>query len=146
MCLKIIELKNKNLVSFSSDSSIIFYIKDKIEYKKDYSFSTDGSCSSILQIKDNEICYSVKNNNKIYFYDLINKKEINSILNIDKYNGQREWFIMINKEVLVFPGFNKISIINVIEYKLVRIIEVPNSSWICGVCILNKIMYLQEIM
>ena len=53
---------------------------------------------------------------------------------------------MINKEVLVFPGFNKISIINVIEYKLVRIIEVPNSSWICGVCILNKIMYLQEIM
>ena len=49
---------------------------------------------------------------------------------------------MINKEVLVFPGFNKISIINVIEYKLVRIIEVPNSSWIYGVCILNKIMLL----
>ena len=33
---KIIELKNKNLVSCSSDSSIIFYIKDNNEYKKDY--------------------------------------------------------------------------------------------------------------
>ena len=51
---------------------------------------------------------------------------------------------MINKEILVIPGFNKISIINVIEYKLVRIIEVPNSSWICGVCILNKNMLLSR--
>ena len=38
---KIIELKNKTLVSCSADSSVIFYNKVKIEYKKDYSFSTD---------------------------------------------------------------------------------------------------------
>ena len=49
---------------------------------------------------------------------------------------------MINKELLVVPGENKISIINVNEYKLVRIIEVPGSSWICGVCMLNKNMLL----
>ena len=30
---KLIELKNKNLVSCSHDSSIIFYIKDNNEYK-----------------------------------------------------------------------------------------------------------------
>ena len=139
---KIIELKNKTLVSCSDDSSVIFYNKDNLEYNKDYSISTDGSCSSIIQTKDNEICYSVSNNNKICFYDLINKKEINSISNISKYKGVRFWFIMINKELLVIPGENKISIVNVNEYKLVRIIEVPGSSWICGVCMLNKNMLL----
>ena len=40
--LKIIELKNKNLVSCSNDSSFIFYIKDNNEYKKDYQIKTDG--------------------------------------------------------------------------------------------------------
>ena len=36
---KIIELKNKQLVSCSCDNSIIFYNKDNNEYKKDYSIS-----------------------------------------------------------------------------------------------------------
>ena len=139
---KLLELKNQTLASCSSDSSIIFYFKDNLEYKKDYSISTDGRCSSIIQTKDNEICYSVSNNNKIYFYDLLNKKNINSISNISKMNERREWFIMISKELLVIPGENKISIVNVNEYKLVRIIEVPGSSWICGVCMLNKNMLL----
>ena len=49
---------------------------------------------------------------------------------------------MITKELLVIPGENRISIINVNEYKLVRIIEVPGSSWICGICFLNKNMLL----
>ena len=35
MVYKIIELKNKTLVSCSDDSSIIFYLKDNNEYKKD---------------------------------------------------------------------------------------------------------------
>ena len=139
---KIIELKNKTLVSCSSDSSIIFYYKDNLEYQKDYSISADGPCYSIIQTKDNEICYSVKNNNKICFYDLLNKKNIYSISNISKKNSQREWIIMINKELLVIPGENKISVINVNKYKLVRITEVPGSSWICGICMLNQNMLL----
>ena len=65
---KIIELKNKKLVSCSKDSSIIFYYKDNLEYKKDYQISTNGSCSSIIKTKDNEICYSEKKNNTICFY------------------------------------------------------------------------------
>ena len=138
---KILELKDKTLVSCSSDCSIIFYVKDNLEYKKDYSISTDGKCYSIIQTKDNEICYSVGNNNKICFYDLLNKKDINSITNISKNNGL-SYFVLLSKELLAIPGENKISIINVNEYKLVRIIEVPGSSWIYGVCILNKNMLL----
>ena len=53
---KIIELKNKNLVSCSKDSSIIFYIKDNNEYKKDYQIQTKGYCYYIIKTKNNELC------------------------------------------------------------------------------------------
>ena len=137
---KIIELKNKNLVSCSYDSSIIFYIKDNNEYKQDYKISTDGSCYSIIQTNNNEICYSV--DNKICFYDLLERKIKASISDISKNNSYREWFIMIKKDLLLIPGYNIISIINTEQYKLVRKIEVPGSNWICGVCMLNENMLL----
>ena len=139
---RIIELNNNTLVSSSVDSSIIFYNKDKSQYNKDYKISTDGSCCSIVQTKNNEICYSESKNYKICFYDLIEKKIIASISNISKRNYTDEWFMMINKELLVIPGENVLSIVNVIEYKISRIIKVPDSSWILGICKLNKNMFL----
>ena len=45
---------------------------------------------------------------------------------------------MISKELLLIPGINKISIIDINEYKLIRIIDVPNSNNIIGTCILNE--------
>ena len=44
---------------------------------------------------------------------------------------------MIRKELLLIPGINKISILNINKYNLVRIIDVPNSNSITGVCKLN---------
>jgi len=79
---KIIELKNKSLVSCSWDKSIIFYNKD--------------------------------NNNK-YIQD----------------------YKIISKELLLIPGINKISIINIYEYEIIRIIDIPYSNSIIGVWILN---------
>ena len=49
---------------------------------------------------------------------------------------------MIKKDLLLIPGYNQISIINTNQHKLIRKIEVPGSSWICGVCMLNKNMLL----
>ena len=49
---------------------------------------------------------------------------------------------MIRKDLLLIPGENQISIINTNQHNLVRKIEVPGSSWICGVCMLNKNMLL----
>ena len=139
---KIIELKNKNLVSCSYDCSIIFYLKDNNKYKKDYQISTDGTCTSIIQTKDNEICYSENNDNKICFFDLLGRKIKASISNISKDNYIREWFIMIKKDLLLIPGSNQISIINVDQYKLVRKIDVQGSGNIYGVCMLNRNMIL----
>ena len=45
---------------------------------------------------------------------------------------------MIKKDLLLIPGENQISIINIDQYKLIRKIEVPGSKWICGVCMINK--------
>ena len=44
---------------------------------------------------------------------------------------------MISEELLLIPGENKISIININVYEIIRIINVPNSNSIIGVCMLN---------
>ena len=49
---------------------------------------------------------------------------------------------MINKDLLLIPGTNKISIINVNKYNLIRVIDAPNSYKITGVCMLNENMIL----
>ena len=138
--LKIIELKDKTLVSCSHDKSIIFFTEENLEYKKNFELLTNGNCTTVIQTKENEICYSQGNNNEIYFYDLLEKKMKFSIDNISKFKEYRENFIMISNYLLAIPGENQISLININEYKVVRIVEVPNSDWICGVCLFNNML------
>jgi len=138
---KIIELKNKSLVSCSYDKSIIFYNKDNNNcYIKDYKLNINGICHSVIQTKDNEICYSqfYYYNYAIYFYDLLHKQIISKLNNIDTNCNINMGFIMISRELLLIPGKNKISIINIKKYELIRIIDIPNSNSIAGVCMLNK--------
>ena len=45
---------------------------------------------------------------------------------------------MISKDLLFFSGYNKISIVNINYYELIREIEIPNSGWLGGACMLNK--------
>ena len=136
---KIIELNNKSLASCSKDKSIIIYNKDDDdEYIKDYKISTNGGCSSVIQTKENELCYSEEKNNSICFYDLNQRKKISSINNINKLNGNYERLIMISEELLLIPGKNKISIIDVNKYNIIRIIDINGSGCICGVCMLNE--------
>ena len=108
----------------------------------DYQIKTNGECYSITQTKDNEISYSEKNNNTICFYDIFERKIKATISNISKCNNCLESLIMINKDLLLIPGNNQISIININEYKLIRKIDVPNANIITGVCLLNKNMLL----
>ena len=48
---------------------------------------------------------------------------------------------MMTKDLLLVSGSNKISIININNYKL-RIIDVPGVNFIYGVCMLNQNMLL----
>ena len=45
---------------------------------------------------------------------------------------------MISKDLLLITGNNKISIVNVNSYNLIRTIDVDNSGWIYSACMLNK--------
>jgi len=134
---KIIELKNKYLVSCSSDKSIIFYLKDNNKYKKDYQISTNDPCYCINEIKENEICYTEGCGNcTICFYNINERKIKSSISNISKVDISP--LFMISKELLFIPGKNKISIININIFNLIKEIEVSNSGWIYSACMLNE--------
>ena len=50
--------------------------------------------------------------------------------------------IMMTKDLLLVTGVYEISIINVNNYKLLRIINVPGACYINGVCMLNQNMLL----
>jgi len=45
---------------------------------------------------------------------------------------------MINKDLLLIPGENKMSIINVNKYNIIKIIDLNGSGLSCGICMLNE--------
>ena len=45
---------------------------------------------------------------------------------------------MISKDLLLITGENKISIININSYNLIKTINVDTSGWILVACMLNK--------
>ena len=113
-----------------------------MQYKKDNKkIKTNGLCSSVIETKENEICYSEQNNNRICFYTYGNMKINAYINNINKRNSIDEWLIMITEDLLAIPGENIISIIDVNKYILVKIVN-TDSNWIFGSCMLNKNMLI----
>ena len=68
---------------------------------------------------------------------LIKKKIINKI-NVDISCNSTDCLLMISKDLLLVAGVNKISIVNVNSYNLIRTIDVLGSGYIFTSCILNK--------
>ena len=134
---KIIELKNKTLVSCSGDNNIIFYFKNNNEYTKDYTIKTNGANGPIIQTKDNEICYYESTNSALCFFDLEERKNITKLNNISTSNHRFDSLVMINKDLLIATGINKMTIININSHSIVRSIDVNGSSWIRAVCLLT---------
>ena len=138
---KIIELKNNYLASCSEDKSIIFYSKYNNKYQKEFKIKTKGESRSITQTKENEICYSeyIKNNFNISFFDFYKRKIKSSLSNISICKSKAS-FDIITKDLLIIGGDNKISIININQYIIVKIVEVPNSIY--GFCMIKDNMFL----
>ena len=122
----------------SNDNSIIIYYNDNNEYKKEYSFATNGPNGPILETNDNEICYSEVDNNSICFYDILTKKIIGQINNISITSNIFDSLLMISKDLLLVTGNSVISIININSHNLIRTIDVPGSNYIYSACLLNK--------
>ena len=75
-----------------------------------------------------------KGKNSIYFYNLLEKKIITRI-NMTYYS---ESFTIISNDLLMTTGTNKISLININSYEIIRTINVPNSICIYYACMLNE--------
>ena len=136
---KIIELKNKQLVSCSKDKTLIFYNRDpknNSKFKKDYSITTNGWNGPVIQTKDNEIFYYESNEDTICFYDLDKKKIVKTMSNITvtAFNS----LLMLTRDLLLICRYNKITIMNVNTYTIVRNINVPDSDWISSVVRFTK--------
>lgn len=136
--LKIIELNNKKLVSCSDDLSIIVYSIDNNKYKKDYHIKTISYCSCVIQTRENEICYYEEKENSISFYDLLKKRIIKKINNINEDLCGYNFLNLLTKDLLLSTGIKKLYIINVNEYNITRIINVPRSNEINVSCILTN--------
>ena len=134
----VIELKNKKLVSCSSDETIKFYnIDDNNKYVKDYSISTNGYNGPVIQTKDNEICFYESDNN-LCFYDIIEKKVITKINNIELRSYIFKCMIIIEKDLLFLGGYNQLYIINVKQYKLIEPINSHGSGYIACNLLLDE--------
>ena len=48
------------MIANSTDSSVIFYVKDNNKYKKDYQIPNDEKCCSIIQ-KQKKMKYAIRN-------------------------------------------------------------------------------------
>ena len=72
---------------------------------------------------------------------LMKKKNISSVSNVN-YFCEFAAFNMITKDLLIVGGYNAISIINVNQYKLVKVIPVPYSNASYAFCKLNENMFL----
>ena len=124
---------------------IILYYKDDTnnKYIKEYQYKGNGSNHSIIQTKDNEICFSdldKKYKYSIVFFDL-NKKKIIKRIKMSHFSYSFN-IISKNKNLLMSTGEDKISIININTYKFIRTIFIPKSGYINGVCILNDIQII----
>ncbi len=60
---------------------MIFYIKDGLKYKKDYSIFISKPVNNIIQTKEYELLYST-DDYKIYFFNLNERKIISILENI----------------------------------------------------------------
>ena len=91
----------------------------------------------IIQTKDNEICY-YEDEDTICFYDFIKRNNIKKLNNISVPDYSYDSLLMISKDLLLITGENKISIINVNSYNLIKTINVDNSGWIAAACMLKN--------
>ena len=134
---KIIELTNENLITFSIDCSFKVWninsnnnMYEKINEFKDTNYLSDG-----LEIKDNEILYSIATNpNSLVFFNLNKNEKIKTIskLNLSIWNvGSR--IIKINDDEIIVAGDKKIYLININNYNILNEINSDN----CNICILK---------
>ena len=134
---KIIELKNKNIITFSWDFNFkIWKLNDNNnEYEKIIEFKDSNYICDGIEIKDNEILYTLNTTQKsLVFYDLNKNEKIKTLNNLNlfiTYVGDRT--IKLNNDEVVVAGNEKIYLIDINNYFILHEINCETYNY----CILK---------
>ena len=133
---KIIELKNENIITFSYDCSFkTWKLNNYNQYEKINEFKDTNLLSDGLEIKNNEILYSLDTNpNSLVFFDLNKYEKIETLFKLKLCCyciGNR--IIKLNNNEIVVAGDKIIYLIDINNYLILNEIY----SNYCNFCILN---------
>ena len=133
---KIIELKNENLITFSWDYSFKIWklnFNDN-KYEKINEFKDSNILSDGLEIKDNEILYSINTNpQSLIFYNLNKNEKIKTLNNLNLIIDFGNRIIQLTNEEIAVAGEEKIYLIDINNYLILHEIITENFNY----CILK---------
>ena len=133
---KIIELKNENIITFSYDCSFkIWKLNSNNKYEKINEFKDTNMLSDGIEIKDNEILYSLDTNpNSLVFFNLNKYNKIETLFNLKLccyIIGNR--IIKLNSDEAIIAGDKLIYLLDINNYLVLNEIY----SDYCNFCILK---------
>ena len=133
---KIIEIKNKNIITFSWDYSFkIWKLNNNNKYEKINEIVESYRLSDGIEIKDNEILYFIGDAQKsLVFYDLEKNEKIKILNNIYlSSNDVGEKIIKLNDNEVVVAGYKNIYLIDINNYQILHEFDCDNNNF----CILK---------
>ena len=120
--LKIIELKNGEIVFLTGNKKICFYIYKEKTYKQNYIINDSITYDDIIELnKYNFIVLSSNSNNLILIFNYITKKTIKKLF-LESLIFSQQNFLNFNQFLIVF-GFKLIYIIDIKQYKIIKTIK-----------------------
>jgi WD40 repeat protein len=123
---KVIELSDNNLISCSSDKTIIIWENNNNFYKFKYFIPIIAdSVRSIIENKINEIAYTSFYEQKLYFYNTKTRNQIKILTKIFSSGWNNDIFYY--NENYIFVGGNlNIYLINIKKYLIINSFETDN--------------------
>lgn len=123
---KVIELNDNNLISCSSDKTIIIWENNNNFYKFKYFIPIIAdSVRSIIETKINEIAYTSFYEQKLYFYNTKTRNQIKILTKIFSSGWNNDIFYY--NENYIFVGGNlNIYLINIKKYLIINSFETDN--------------------
>jgi len=123
---KVIELSDNNLISCSSDKTIIIWENKNDFYKFKYFIPIFAdSVRSILETKINEIVYTSFYEQKLFFYNLKTRNQI-KILSKIFCSGWNNDIFYYNENYIFIGGNLNIYLINIKKYIIINSFETEN--------------------
>ena len=118
---KIIELKNKNIITFSWDCSFKIWKLNNNKYNKINEFKDINQLSDGLEYKYNEILYALNTNpQSLVFYNLKKSEKITTLNNLNLSINSLCRIIKLNNDQIVVAGYNKIYLVDINNYVILN--------------------------